>query len=56
MPNGTDDKATYEVLHGGLTGLVDPFQELENEVCVAVDDGHADVVVILILKRTMERE
>ena len=42
---------THEVLHSGLARLVDALEELEDEVCVTVDDRDADVVVILVLQQ-----
>ena len=45
---------THEVLHGGLARLVDALEELEDEVCVTVDDRDADVVVILVLQQRVE--
>lgn len=42
-------KSAYQVLHGNLTGLVDPFHELEYEVGITVNDGYANVVVVFVL-------
>ena len=42
---------THEVLHGGLAGLVDALEELQDKVRVAVNDRDADVVVVLVLRQ-----
>lgn len=40
---------TDEVLHSLLARLVNALHELQDMVREAVDDGHADIVVVLIL-------
>ena len=42
---------THEVLHGGLAGLVDALEELQDEVRVAVNDRDSDVIVVLVLRQ-----
>jgi hypothetical protein len=43
------DKAEYQILHRCLTRLIYSFHKFEDVVCIAVDDGDANVVVIFIL-------
>ena len=43
-------KGTYQLLHGCLAGLVDPFHELKDMVRIAIDHCNSNVVVIFVLE------
>ena len=47
---GRHDCGTHKVFHGRLACLVDAFHKLKDVVGVTVDNGHADVVVVLVLE------
>jgi len=44
----------YQILHACRAGLVDAFQVLQNKMCVTINDGDADILVVLILPRVID--
>ncbi len=44
----------YQVLHACCAGLVDTFQVLQNKMCITIDDGDANIIVVLILPRFID--
>jgi hypothetical protein len=40
----------YEILHGGLGGLVDAFHELQYVMSKGVYHSHANIIVIFMLQ------
>jgi hypothetical protein len=47
IPKGSMN--AYQVLHACCAGLVDALQVLQNKMCITIDDGDANIIVILIL-------
>lgn len=45
----TSYKVEYQILHRCLTRLIYSFHKFEDVVCIAVNDGDADIIVIFVL-------
>lgn len=44
----------YQILHACCAGLVDAFQVLQNKMCVTINDGDTNILVVLILPRVID--
>lgn len=44
----------YKILHACCARLVDAFQVLQNKMCVTINNGDANIIIVLILPKVID--